>query len=339
MPTIKDVAAKAGVSISTVSYAISGERPISVEKKALIEQAMKELDYRPHAIARSLASKRTRIIALLFPPVERGIGLSELSLITNAAMAATEQGYHLVLWSLVSKDPDELRHLIRQELVDGVILMEVHDNDFRIPILREQRIPFFLFGQDSSAPDENFVDTDFIVSMYRALAFLSGLGHREICFINQSHDAFQSGYGPVVRSHAAFERFSVELKISGRECFCNSDPATGFRTAAEVLEQRPATTAFLVMNDRCLSGVIKAIEKKGRTIPGDLSLIAHVSSAATATMFLPSLTTYEMEGHALMSLAVGELIARIEKKYFEVPQRLMPCTLVERETTGAARND
>jgi len=337
LSTIKDVAARAGVSISTVSYAISGTRPISTEKKTLIEKAMHDLDYRPHAIARSLASKRTRIIALLFPPVERGIGLSELSLITNAAMAATERGYHLVLWSLVTDKPEELLQLTRQELVDGVMLMEVHDNDFRIPILRKQGIPFFLFGRDSSAPGENFVDTDFSVTMYQALVYLSDLGHRNICFINQSEETWKSRYGPVVRSHNAFSTFSDNLHITGTEEFCNPDPASGYRIAEKILLKYPETTAFIVMNDRTLSGIIKAVENSGRTIPGDISLVAHVSTAATATMFLPAITTYEMESQALMGLAIGELIARLEERYFEVPQRLMPCTFVERNTTGPAR--
>jgi DNA-binding LacI/PurR family transcriptional regulator len=80
MATIKDVAAMAGVSVSTVSYAINGTRPISTGKEASIMEAMRKLNYRPNAIARSLASKRTHIIAILFPFVDHGIGLSEIDL-------------------------------------------------------------------------------------------------------------------------------------------------------------------------------------------------------------------------------------------------------------------
>ena len=336
MATIKDVAARAGVSISTVSYAISGSRPISRETKALIEKVMEELDYRPHAIARSLASKHTRIIAILFPAVERGIGLSELSLITSAAKSATAHGYHLVLWSMASNDVDELNCLVRQELVDGVLLMEVHNNDPRIPFLKEHDIPFMLFGRDRAWPDESFVDTDFAVTMYQALAWLTGQGHRNVCFLNQSEETHNTGYGPVVRTRDAFTVFSADLRINGSNEFCTADPAEGYRKTADILAASPDTTAFIVMNDKILSGVIKAVEDSGRSIPKDVSIVSLVSSEGTASMLLPPVTTYEMEGAELMELAVGQLIAKLESSYFEVPQRLIPCRLVERESAGPA---
>jgi len=336
LATIKDVAAKAGVSISTVSYAISGSRPISEETKAHITRVMEELDYRPHAIARSLASKKTRIIAILYPAVERTIGLSELSLITCAANAASALGYHLVLWSMTSNDARDLDRLVRQELVDGVLLMDVHNNDVRIPYLNERNIPFMLFGRDKSCPNESFVDVDFAVTVYQAIAWLSGKGHREICFLNQSKETHDSGYGPVVRTRDAFTVFSADLRIRGRNEFCAADAAEGYRKTAAILAETPETTAFIVMNDRILSGVIKAIEDSGKSIPSDVSIVAIVSSEATATMFIPKITTYEMEGRELMELAVGQLIAKLEESYFEVPRRLVPCRLFERMSTGPA---
>ena len=73
MPTMHDVARRANVSISTVSYAINGTRPISEETRQRIFAAMEELGYQPHALARGLASKRSRIVALLYPTAERGL--------------------------------------------------------------------------------------------------------------------------------------------------------------------------------------------------------------------------------------------------------------------------
>jgi DNA-binding LacI/PurR family transcriptional regulator len=92
------------------------------------------------------------------------------------------------------------------------------------------------------------------------------------------------------------------------------------------------------MNDKILSGVIKAIEDSGREIPDDVSIVSLATSESTATMFLPPLTTLELEGTALMELAIGELIAKLEKTYFEVPQRLIPGTLVERKSSGPVPN-
>ncbi|MCD1655857.1 LacI family transcriptional regulator [Treponema zuelzerae] len=334
MATIRDVAQKAGVSVSTVSYAISGDRPISAEKKALIEKAMKELDYKPNAIARGLASKRSRIIAILFTPEERGLGLSEISLITCAAQAASEKGYHLVMWAMKTHDLDELRQLVRHELVDGVILMEVRNNDPRIPYLKSEGLPIFLFGRDDSATEESFVDTDFSVTMYQSIARLSGQGHRKICFVNQSEETLRSGYGPVLRAHTAFETICRDLRLEGTELLCPSDPLAGYWKASEYLKKNADATAFIVMNDKVLSGVIKACADNGKDIPQDVSIEALASSEAAATMLIPSITAWEMEGDKLMELAVGQLIARLEGTYFEVPRRLIPCTLVERSSSA-----
>ena len=99
-PTMLEVARRANVALSTVSYALSGTRPVSEETRRRIEQAMTELGYQPHALARGLASKRSRIIALLFPALPRGCGATELEFVTGAAEAAQDRAYHLVLWPM-----------------------------------------------------------------------------------------------------------------------------------------------------------------------------------------------------------------------------------------------
>jgi len=340
---MKDVAKKAGVSLSTVSYALSGNRPISAEKKLLIQKSMKELGYRPHAIARSLASKRTRILALVFPPVERGVGLSELSLITCAAQAATLKKYHLVFWSLKTKEPAELHQLLGQELVDGVILMEVRNNDYRIPVLEQEQVPFVLVGQDDQAHTPCYVDTDFPRTMLDALSYLIAKGHRIIGFINQSEEMFKEEYGPVVRSQKAFEQFKGMLRYQGHSFFCPPSPQKAYSLVLEDLEKHKDCTAYIVMNDRILCGVIKAIEHTKRSIPEDFSLVSIVSTASSATLRLPALTTFELQGEKQMSLAVNKLISRLDNTYCELSESLFPCILVERQSSGPVtkekRND
>jgi len=94
-PTMLEVARRANVALSTVSYALNGTRPVSEATRRRILQAMAELGYQPHALARGLASKRSRIIALLFPALPRGFGATELEFVTAAAEAAQGRGYHL----------------------------------------------------------------------------------------------------------------------------------------------------------------------------------------------------------------------------------------------------
>lgn len=334
MATIKDVAALAGVSASTVSYAINGTRSISASKKALIADAMEKLHYRPHAIARGLASKRTRIIAILFPPEEHGIGLSELELIMRAAACTMRRGYHLVIWTLHGGDEQELRQLTQQSLVDGVILMEVHIADWRINLFKEWDIPFILLGRDAEIPAESYIDVDFFTTMMRCISYLKELGHHRIVFLNQSARAFESGYGPVVRTHRAFEYCKNNFDMDGREFFCESDPEWARSAVSKLLGETPAPTAIIAMNDKALAGIIKAVEESGRRIGTDVSLVAIVSVGSTVSCYLPALTAFEMDAQAMMEAAVDQLIAKLEGRYAELSTRLIPCVLRERNSAG-----
>ena len=337
MATIKDVAAKVGVSVSTVSYALNGTRPISAEKKELILKAAQELHYSPRAIARSLASKRTHIIAMLFPAVERGLGLSEIDLITRAAKEAMGHGYHLVIWTLQTGGEDELRELLAQELVDGIILMEVHKHDWRIATLKEVGVPFIILGRDDEAPTESYIDVDFFDTMMRCISYLKGLGHVHIDFINQSEKSFKDGYGPVTHTHEAFHYFCANFDIDGKEYFCGWENETVRNCIESLLAERSETSACIVMNDKALTGIIAGITGKGLHIPEDISLVSIISSAGAASFFLPALTAFEMDINAMMEAVISQLIAKIERRYAELSTRLIPCILRERNSATKAR--
>src|SRR5512142_384368 len=196
-----DVAKRAKVPLSTVSYALNGTRPISEKTRQRIRKAMEELGYRPHLLARGLASKRSRILAIIFPAIERGLGVTELECVASAAHTASKMGYHLVIWSAETNDPSELDQLTRQGLVDGVILMEVHINDQRVNLLRKSGFPFTMIGRCDDDRD-GYVDIDFKQTMDEALNYLVGLGHTHIAYLNQSQASHEAGYGPVVRTKA-----------------------------------------------------------------------------------------------------------------------------------------
>jgi DNA-binding LacI/PurR family transcriptional regulator len=338
MATIKDVAAMAGVSASTVSYAINGTRPISAEKKKLIMDVMRRLHYRPHIIARSLASKRTHIIAILFSHGDHGIGLSELDFIMGASKCTIRHGYHLVIWTLQTNKEEELQQLICQELVDGIILMDVHTGDRRVAILKKQGIPVILLGRDSDVPSESFIDVDFFTTMMQCISYLKTLGHQHLFFINQSEKSLVSGYGPVVRSHEAFEYFCKNFDIDGKEIFCGSDPVQVCAETEQLLTANPDTTAFIVMNERALPGLIRGIEKKQFSIPGDISIVSIVSSARSSSFVLPPVTAFEIDIPRVMDLTVTQLIAKLEGRYAELSLRLIPCILRERQSTGPCRD-
>lgn len=336
MATIKDVAERAGVTISTVSYAISGTRTVSKKTREHIFQVMRELGYRPHAVARALASKRSRILALLFSPLERGLGLTELEFVTCAADAAKELGYHLVLWSSEIHDEAELQHLSSQGLVDGAILMEVQEGDPRVGYLQDLQLPFAMIGRTSDTSDLLSVDIDFQTTLSEAVRHLSEHGHSSIGFVNQSEEVYQSGYGPVVRGHRAFLDAVENHAISGQPVFAHTTPADGYEAAQLLLDTQPDTTAIVIMNDRAIPGVIQLLTERGLQIPRDISIVSVVSSPRVAEMFVPALTSMDVPSEELGRLSVQYLIASLEGRNIDGGHDLVPCQLSVRGSSGVA---
>jgi len=332
-----DVAKRAGVSISTVSYVLSGTRPVSEKTKRLIFQTMTELGYHPHVLARGLASKRSRIIALLFSPRERGMGLTEIEFVTNAAEAALDWGYNLVLWNTRVDDTDHLRELTRQRLVDGVILMEVRSRDERVGTLIEAGTPFTMIGRCENNAALSYADIDFDEATREVVAHLVELGHEKIAFLNQSREVYESGYGPAVRASEGFRKAVAQAGIEGVAVFSHATPADGYESCRRVLDDNPDLTALVAMNDRALPGVVQAVGERGWRIPADFSLLSIISSSRTAELFVPPLTTMEVPGKELGRLGVEQLIRQLEQPGGEPSQVLVPCTLVKRGSSGPRR--
>ena len=329
-----DVAKRANVAISTVSYALNGTRPISDETRQRIFAAIKELGYRPHALARGLASRRSRIIALLFPTPERGLGFTELAFVTSAADAARENDYNLVLWPSEMHDPEELRQFSQQGLVDGVIVMEVRLNDERINLLREIGFPFSMIGRCADNNGIGYADIDFEQTMQEAVNHLAGLGHKHIAFLNQSRSAYDSGNGPVVRSHAEFAKAIQTAGLEGVSRFCRPAPQAGYEACNELLSEFPDLTALITLNERAIPGIMRAIADREWRIPDDFSLLVVGSSARTAEMMTPPLTTSDIATGELSRLGVELLIQQLEAEEREPLQKLVPCQLVVRGSTG-----
>ena len=143
--TITDVARRAGVSRSTVSYVLSGSRPISPETRRRVEQAIEELQFRPHAGARSIRSGRNGIIAMALPMVHGAHNQVQMPYVWAALTAAQDLGFKLLM--LTDDDGESaIRDTVTSSQVDGVMLMEVQRNDPRVPLLSSLKCPAILVG-------------------------------------------------------------------------------------------------------------------------------------------------------------------------------------------------
>ena len=140
VPTIQDVARRAGVSRSTVSYALSGKRSISRETRDRIEAAVAELGFTPHAGARALATSHTMVIGLFVQFFEDEFSPAMLQYVLPISDAAREAGYDILMVT-EADGPHAVQRILSSGMVDGVVLLNVAHEDQRLPVLRKMRQP------------------------------------------------------------------------------------------------------------------------------------------------------------------------------------------------------
>jgi DNA-binding LacI/PurR family transcriptional regulator len=310
MVTIADIAKRAGVSVSTVSYVLSGKRPISEPTKRRVQAAIAEFDYRPHALGRALASRRTRSIAVLYPLVGAGLTEFHLDFFTAAAAKASEHGYTFML-TTAPIDDAELIDLTRSGAIDGLILMEVQLHDPRVKILLERGFPFTLIGRCAENDGISFVDFDFAAAVDAAVAHLARLGHRHIGLVNRTPRRLAAEYGPAVRAQAGFERAVAEHDVSGIAIPCEPSYEAGQSLARRLTSEWTELTAAIVLNNDALGGLVAGTYEIERRIPHDLSLVA-AAPRKLARLFTPTMTTIDFPATAMGRHGAEMLIRRLE---------------------------
>lgn len=338
--TMLDVAHRAGVALSTVSATLTGTRPVSAATRARVEAATAQLGYRRNALARGLASRRSRVLALTYPVGASGLSRTSAEFVLSAAEVAQERGYQLVLWPFAVDDADGIVEVARQGLADGVLVMEVHADDVRVRALRDAGVPVALIGRTATTPDGEpdaevpTVDVDFARTLVDAVAHLADLGHRRIAFVNHAGHRLAEGHGPTVRAAAAYDAAVRERGLAPVQVYAEESVAGGRAALAGLLDgPGPVPTAVITMNEDATFGVVAEIAARRVAVPADLSVLAVVSSPAVAGQTVPPLTTLHAPGAQLGRAGVDALLALLDTGTVPAPV-LEPCRLVDCGSTG-----
>jgi DNA-binding LacI/PurR family transcriptional regulator len=336
MVTMRDVARRAGVSIATVSFVLNGTKPVTAATRAKVEQSMADLGYRRNVLARALASRRTRIIAMAYPALDHRFGFSAAEFFISAADAAHKQDYHLVLWP-GGNDGADLTELAGQGLVDGVVLMEVQLDDPRVAVLQGTGLPFALIGRTSALEGLSHVDIDFDTTVDEAIGHLYGLGHRKLVMVSGDlTDPRFHNYGPYVRSEAAYRRISAEYGVQTVVLECSDTTRSGQEAAERLMREHPDTTAVLVLNEYAALGVASGLSRLGYDVPGHISILPFLMAPETAALSNPELTIMRTPGPELGQLGTEALIRQLEGAD-PLPPQLVPARLYPGATTAPPR--
>ncbi|MFD5754672.1 LacI family DNA-binding transcriptional regulator [Streptomyces sp. NPDC127044] len=273
MVKITDVARHAGVSPSTVSYALSGKRPISEETRRRIEASISELGYRPHAGARALASSRSNVLALVVP-LRAGIHVPVVMQFAVSVVTAARQHDHDVLLLTQEEGEEGLRRVADTALVDALIVMDVQLHDPRLPLLRALDRPSVLIGFPAGPAGLTCIDLDFKAAGELCVERLAGLGHRVVALVGSPPEVYVRGTAFAQRVVEGFTAAADRGGLASSVHPCEASPAAARRVAEQLLREQPALTGVVVHNEPVLEPLIDAFEQLGLRVPDDLSVTA-----------------------------------------------------------------
>lgn len=333
MVTMKDVADRAEVSIATVSFVVNGTKRVTEATRERVEAAMRELGFARNPIGAALARGRTRILAMLFPALERPLSLTASAFFTSASRRARHRGYDLVMWP-IGNDAEQIAVLARSGLVDGVLLMEVQLEDPRVAALVEHKVEFAMIGRTADPSALPYVDIDMSSSVEAAYAQLIAEGHEDIAFLASASPAYD--HALVWRAMRAYREVTERHGHPTTLIACDEMPGDGRRIGERFAADYPDTTAVIILNEHAAPGLVAGLTHAGLDVPADVSLISLGSSAYMAEMTEPQLTYMRTPGTELGELGLDALVDRLEDTQGPLPQVLLPCELVLGGTVAAA---
>jgi DNA-binding LacI/PurR family transcriptional regulator len=235
--------------------------------------SIRTLGYHPHAGARSLASNRANIIALVLP-LRAGMQVPVLMQFASAVVTTARRHDHDVLLVTADEGAAGLRRIAASALVDGLILMDVEMRDTRVPLLRELDRPSVLIGFPAQAEGLTCVDLDFFRAGEECVKHLAELGHREIALLGPPRAVYKRGTGFAQRTMAGFANAAKRLGVSGTVVPCEETTEGVRRQVSQLLTDHPSLTGLVVHNEAAVGQVLDVMRELGRSVPGDMSVVA-----------------------------------------------------------------
>lgn len=332
---IGEIARLAGVSRSTVSYALSGKRPISDRTRQRIQRVIEDRGFQPNASARALAHGRTRTLGLVFPTVSRRYTDMQLDFINSVVDAAAAHDHDILLSRSDGDGDDSFRRLVGERRVDGALLMEIRAPDARLEPLVDSGFPFVSMGHTAHTDTLSWVDLDFAELTAACVAHLGRLGHRHLALVGRPRELFDAGYVPAHQGRTGFLRAVRELGLTGEVHHCGDDAASGQAVVARLLDRDPHTTAVVTLNEAALVGLYRGLGLAGRSVPGDFS-VTGVAAARWAEAVTPMMTGADVPSDLMGRLAVELLLERLDAPAAAPRQHLLTPPLTPRASTGPA---
>ena len=336
MPTLAEVAKKAGVSVATVSKVLSNTPYFSEETRIKVMKAVNELGYVPNRTARALATGKTYIIGVVFPRVFDAIFTDPLvqHILEGVESVCNESGYNILLITprLQPDGPDaSYTQLIESRAIDGVVALDNVPTASVLIAAEQSNLPAVAIGY---GPHDIYVRSDDHQGAYDLMTHVLELGHRHIAIIsvdtalNYAVEARIAGIKEAAQNqHIDFDSIPI--------FYGDFSTKSGVQRTETILATHPETTAIVCINDRMALGAIQQARTMGYAVPDDLSVVGY-DDIPLAQFVDPPLTTVNQGAPELGKRATQMLLELIKGR--DVQSEIIPTHLRVRSSSSNVKN-
>ncbi|MGL5755638.1 MAG: LacI family DNA-binding transcriptional regulator [Paraclostridium sp.] len=327
--TIKDVAKEAGVATSTVSRVLSNNSKISDETKDRVNEAIKKLNYKPNAIARSLANNKTRILGVILPNEAQDLLTNSffINAMKGISIYAQSKDYYItyVFTKENKTELDSIKDIVGANLIDGIILLRAKENDKGISYLKEIKFPFSVIGRPEDSSDVLWVDNDNFQATYNVVNKFIQNGHKTIGFIgaieslNMSKDRLK-GYKMALEINGI--EICKDLILHGKDF----NELEGYNCMNELANHN--VSAVITTDDLLAFGVRKLLVNKNLN---NISLVGFNDTQLDKYQE-PPLASVNINADELGYYATKLLIEKLEDKNLENKHYIVKTEFIERES-------
>lgn len=309
--TIYDVAREANVSMATVSRVVNGNPNVKPATRKKVMEVIDRLGYRPNAVARGLASKKTTTVGVIIPDIsstfysELARGIEDIAMMYN---------YNIIL-SNSDQNKDKEFHLLNTMLgkqVDGIIFMSGNVTKEHVEEFKKSSVPIVLAGSIEETGEISSVNIDYEQAAYDATTYFISKGHKNIGYI----------FGPLqepingIKKLNGYKKALAEAGLEYNEEFVFEGDYTydsGIEAAEKLVELDEKPTAICVGTDEMALGIVHGLQDKGYLIPDDFEVIS-ASNTRLAVMVRPQLTSIVQPLYDIGAVAMRLLTKYMNKE-------------------------
>lgn len=327
--SIKDIALKAKVSISTVSRIINNSKYVAPELVERVNSVIKETGYTPDPIARSMVTKKTKLIGIIIPDISQRFYSTLLSGIEEIT---STYDYNILICNINENLEKEHKYLniLKAMRADGIIIMHEKFSPKVETFLRTVNVPIVLSSVKSQNLNALSVNIDDCRASYDAVEYLIKLGHKKIAMIGGDMTDITTGKNRFAGYRQALQDHGIEYSKAYFK-IGNFKIDGGYRAMEEILKAESRPTAVFVVSDEMAIGAVDCITDKGLRVPGDISVVGF-DDIDLASVIKPRLTTVHQPIREIGRMSAELLINQLENKSINVKEVVINHSLILRDS-------